>query len=304
MSDAGRTDGLRAIAGRVVPGGGLRRAWDPKGGVSATITALEVDEPGGGTVRLVVRRHGERDLAANPRLARDEFRLMGLARAHGLAVPRPYLCDESRTLLPGPFLVVEFIDGEPDQAPADLPGWLDQAAAHLAAIHWVEASPELAFIPCHPAGPGEAGAETDEALGEGRIRAALAATGGPAGRNEPTLLHGDYWPGNLLWRGGELVGVIDWEDARTGDPLADVANARLEILWAFGCEAMEGFTDRYRGRARSDLDWSGLASWDLIAALRPCGTLSGWGLGPEAEARMRQRHARFVERAIAGIARQ
>ena len=44
---------------------------------------------------------------------------------------------------------------------------------------------------------------------------------------------------------GRLVGVIDWEDAALGDPLADLANSRLEILWAFGDEAMERFTREY-----------------------------------------------------------
>jgi aminoglycoside phosphotransferase (APT) family kinase protein len=39
------------------------------------------------------------------------------------------------------------------------------------------------------------------------------------------LLHGDFWPGNALWRDGALVAILDWEDAAIGDPLADVANA-------------------------------------------------------------------------------
>jgi aminoglycoside phosphotransferase (APT) family kinase protein len=39
--------------------------------------------------------------------------------------------------------------------------------------------------------------------------------------------------------------VIDWEDAAIGCPLADLANARLELLWAAGGEAMEEFTRRY-----------------------------------------------------------
>jgi aminoglycoside phosphotransferase (APT) family kinase protein len=38
------------------------------------------------------------------------------------------------------------------------------------------------------------------------------------------VLHGDYWPGNVLWRDGRLVGVIGWEEAAFGDPLADLAN--------------------------------------------------------------------------------
>jgi hypothetical protein len=41
------------------------------------------------------------------------------------------------------------------------------------------------------------------------------------------------------------MAVIDWEDAAIGDPLADVANARLELTWAIGLEAMEDFIRQY-----------------------------------------------------------
>jgi aminoglycoside phosphotransferase (APT) family kinase protein len=37
------------------------------------------------------------------------------------------------------------------------------------------------------------------------------------------LLHGDYRLPNLMWKDGKLVGVLDWELARVGDPLSDVA---------------------------------------------------------------------------------
>jgi hypothetical protein len=39
-----------------------------------------------------------------------------------------------------------------------------------------------------------------------------------------TAVHGDFWPGNVLMRGGRVSGVVDWEHARTaGNPLADPA---------------------------------------------------------------------------------
>jgi aminoglycoside phosphotransferase (APT) family kinase protein len=38
---------------------------------------------------------------------------------------------------------------------------------------------------------------------------------------EPALLHADLGPGHLLVRDGRLAGVIDWGDARFGDPALD-----------------------------------------------------------------------------------
>ena len=40
---------------------------------------------------------------------------------------------------------------------------------------------------------------------------------------EPTLLHADLGPAHLLVRDGRLAGVIDWADARLGDPALDYA---------------------------------------------------------------------------------
>ena len=39
----------------------------------------------------------------------------------------------------------------------------------------------------------------------------------------PVLTHSDLGPSHLLVHGGELVGVIDWGDARIGDPAIDYA---------------------------------------------------------------------------------
>jgi aminoglycoside phosphotransferase (APT) family kinase protein len=39
----------------------------------------------------------------------------------------------------------------------------------------------------------------------------------------PALVHGDLGPAHVLCRDGRVVGVIDWSDARIGDPALDLA---------------------------------------------------------------------------------
>jgi aminoglycoside phosphotransferase (APT) family kinase protein len=112
-------------------------------------------------------------------------------------------------------------------------------------------------------------------------------------------LHGDYWPGNILWKDGRLAAVIDWEDARVGDPLDDLANCRLEFLWTLGVDAMNEFTERYK--SQTSIDCTNLPYWDLVAALRPCGKLSTWGLDAAVEQQMRNRHRSFVDEAITAL---
>ncbi|MBV9447569.1 MAG: aminoglycoside phosphotransferase family protein [Streptosporangiaceae bacterium] len=43
-------------------------------------------------------------------------------------------------------------------------------------------------------------------------------------RTPPTVVHGDFWLGNLMVQDGRVLGVIDWESARTaGPPIRDLA---------------------------------------------------------------------------------
>jgi len=104
---------------------------------------------------------------------------------------------------------------------------------------------------------------------EGHIRDALEAVWPLPQRNTSVLLHGDFWPDNSLWKDGQLVAVIDWEDAALGDPLADVANSRLEILWAFGIDTMRNFTHQHQSQNK-------VTSVPGEAADRDCGSRNFW----------------------------
>lgn len=56
----------------------------------------------------------------------------------------------------------------------------------------------------------------------------LSRLGYPDLREQP--IHGDFSPGNVLWLGGELAGVVDWEFARRDAALCDFA----ALLMPFG----------------------------------------------------------------------
>jgi len=114
------------------------------------------------------------------------------------------------------------------------------------------------------------------------------------------ILHGDYWPGNTLWRNGRLVAVIDWEDAAIGDPLADLGNARLEILMHYGEAAMNEFTCQYSA-LWPDTDLTALPYWDLYAALRPTGQMDGWGLPAAQLQQFRAAHRTLVADALSRL---
>ncbi|MDQ3893153.1 MAG: phosphotransferase [Actinomycetota bacterium] len=287
----------RATAERFVqtlyPGATLLRASALEGGVSARVTALRVKLADGETTMLVARQH--RAVAA-------EFRLLQVVRSLGLPAPAPFHLDESCEVLSTPVIVTEFIDGRPGSPRTNLADRLRQLASTLAAIHGTDSSKfDLTFLPHRNAPYDDMAAASRSAAVEPRyerhIREALRLASRLVQRNRSVLLHGDFWPGNTLWKDGRLVAVIDWDDAAFGDPLADVANARLEILFASGVEAMDAFTDEYRAAIPS-VDFAHLPYWDLWADLRLVPRIGEWGLDDETERTMRERHALFVTQAF------
>ena len=279
------------------------------GGVSSQVTAIETELPGGRAGKLVLRQYGAANLRSDPHVATHEYELLSLLHATGLPVPRPCHADESCTIVPVPCLVTEFIDGEAVTGPTRLKQPLDdftgQLAGALAQLHraafTLADAPYLADaqriatrkVGARPAFP-------DESLNEPAVRTALARAWPPRRVNRPVLLHGDYWPGNTLWQHGKLTGVIDWEDAMLGDPLADVGCARMETCMAFGASAAGEFTRHYRA-LMPDLDLAALPHWDLYAALRHAGRMGEWGLPPGELARLQAGHRDFTALALAQL---
>jgi aminoglycoside phosphotransferase (APT) family kinase protein len=288
-------DVFEALAERIEPGSTLIRTWGLKGGVSAQVTALELQRPDGRTERLIVRRHGATDLARNPQIAADEFKLLQVLSAAGVPAPRPRYLDAGGELLSAPCLVVDYVDGRLEPSPSDVRDFVAQLAAVLADVHRIDAA-------AAPFLPGRDLAQLPDArpADDPRVRAALQSALPLPQRNRSVLLHGDFWPGNTLWRDGRLAAVIDWEDAAVGDPLADVANARLELLWWLGQDAKEEFTHRY-GANVAELDFTDLAYWDLWADLRLASRIDDWGLGAATKEAMRAGHEAFVAQALAEL---
>jgi aminoglycoside phosphotransferase (APT) family kinase protein len=280
------------------------------GGVSSQVTAIEAEQPGSAAQRLVVRQYGQANLLSDPHSAAHEYLLLSLLHGVSLAVPCPRLADESRKILPVPYLVTEFIEGEvcsePSQLTVPVTDFARELAAFLARLHGaaVTRAAEL-----HLADKGTVAtqqletrnARLDAALSEAAVRAALVSIWPPPQLNRPVLLHGDFWPGNVLWRDGAITGVIDWEDAAFGDPLADLCLSRMELCMAFGTAAMRELTRAYRD-LMPGLDMTALPHWDLFAALRHAGRMSAWGLATADLARLRAGHRAFVAMALAQVA--
>jgi aminoglycoside phosphotransferase (APT) family kinase protein len=263
----------------LIPGGRIIETWPLQGGISAQMTALAYEHPDGQAGKFIIRQPGGQALKQNPYAAAFEYKVLQLTNSLGLATPAPLLFDPSGKIISGPYLVIDFVEGKPDFSPANPNLLARQMADHLARIHSADCSAgDCSFLPeAYPSLP-ESTRQIHPIFEKERIREVLANAWPIPRRNALALLHGDYWPGNILWRDGVLAAVIDWEDAQRGDPLMDFAISRLDILWIYGIDALDTFSRQYL--SRNSLDTTALPRWDLYAALRltrMVGTdLSGW----------------------------
>jgi len=158
-------------------------------------------------------------------------RIMAALHAAGLPAPAIPAMSEEPAVDGRPFVLMEAIDGDRIEETGT------RHPSHDIAASAVQVLKELQALPLDETGigaeePGTLQAEMmrwawlmQRAPEELTTRAGelggLLVAGVPAER-EPTLVHGDYHYGNMLFRGAEVVAVLDWEIAQIGQPLLDL----------------------------------------------------------------------------------
>lgn len=231
------------------------------GGISAAVHRVDGTWSDGTRAQLIVRQHRVMPGKDAPEVrAAKEWALLQALANHQIAAPRPI------AYLPPDTLVLGFVTGS-TELPADCAEPLADVLARMQAI-------PIAGLPALPVytDPLPALSEMLPHL-EGLEAIARRLPGPPA---RPCLMHGDFWPGNVLWHEGALQAVIDWEDAGLGDPLIDVACARIELERLNGAGAVDRFTAAWLQRTGADL--SRLPLWDLFMAAAVLTHAHQWGL--------------------------
>lgn len=268
--------------------------FKPGSSNSADVTIVKFQQPGQEEKIWVIRQIDN---------ATQEFELLKLLRSAGVQVPQPLFLDASCRLAPAPYLILEFIDGMPEMKWADPVKNGRQIGLQLAKIHAVDSSQyNTSFLPGYTVNLKPDSGNPREKP----IRDVLLPNWPIEHQNAPTIVHGDLWPGNVLWRDGNLVSIIDWEDANLGDRLKDLAICRFDHLFIFGREAMQAITETYIENSSANLNM--LPYWDLYAALRALPVIPQWAAGwqdsgrPELnEEAIWNSHQWFVDQALAKI---
>ncbi len=157
-----------------------------------------------------------------------EIAAMRAALAGDLPVPAIHLAGSWHDR---PALLLSWCAGEPlihalQRRPGQVWHLGTQFGRMQAAIHTIAPAP----APELPPGDWIAWAGADETALQARLRAIAAGT--------TQLLHLDYHPLNVMTDGHRMTAVLDWANARVGDPRADVARSysilAIEPSWPRG----------------------------------------------------------------------
>ncbi|HUY28395.1 MAG TPA: phosphotransferase [Candidatus Binataceae bacterium] len=177
--------------------------------------------------------------------ARESVTISRLSAA-GFPVPRPYAFELDTSALGAPFLVMERLDGGPLFVTRSFPEAFRTFSLGFPAF--VRAQVRLHRMNPHDAGlrdiphayetsltaPGTPMLDRALAIIADRVERAplpglrdalgrLVARAGEFRISEPSILHLDYYPRNVVVRGTHLSGVIDWVNTDVGDRHLDAA---------------------------------------------------------------------------------
>jgi len=211
-----------------------------------------------GSRRRAVLRIGD---AAAQTPQRESAGMRAAARA-GLPVPAVLA---ERMDGPAPLLLIEYLDGSSRLPLAPDPVRLRSLGALAARVSAVDASGEDLPLVTHPIPLVDfdalrAEAEPQPLLVEAQARVAEREPADPIG-----FTHGDLWSGNVLWRGTELAGVLDWDCAGRGTAGIDLGSLRCDAAMCYGGGAPDEVLAGWQDEAGRSAD--SLAYWDAVAAL-------------------------------------
>jgi len=242
------------------------------------VTACDSSEA---EIRLVVRRYQAFGPYDRGQKARREFAALQFVCQNGIPAPQPLYLDDTGDLLGIPGIVTRYVPGAQIESPAEPVAWARALAETLARVHTVpcELAPRNLLL--------DANAEATWFLHSDRIPDFMQAH--PDGERvwqavrrgfprlepvPPTLVHVDYWPGNILWDGDQISAVVDWEEAALGDPAIDVAYCRMDMALKGLPQAADEFLHAYEAATGHLL--ANLGIWELAAAARPMFSPHGW----------------------------
>lgn len=263
-------------------GGAIQENW-----------AVDAEVAGGafaGGQALVVRTDAPSGVAVSHGRP-QEFALFKAAFDAGVTVPEPLWLEETGSVLGKPFFVMRRISGvaaghkvvKDDTLGGGREALAEALGRELARIHTITPPrDDLGFLAMPEGSPALAWVAEFRGWLDGHARAHPVLEWGlrwlerhAPPRGQIVLCHNDFRTGNLMVDRSGVTGVLDWEFAAWGDPLADLGWF-CAPCWRFGRREdeaggigpREAFYRGYEAETGRALDRDRVFYWEVMATLR------------------------------------
>lgn len=281
------------------------------GGFGAAMHRIEVTMPSGTGTAFVLRRYLP-ETGQDGAVATREAATLEVLRDTPVAAPEVLWLDADGTVFERPALAMTVVAGRPRSAEAtDDPGVLQGLAEALVSLRWVPLD-RLEHLPrfdevaalTAPLRAARHALPASDLVDTGAIADAILSRADQVAPAPPSLCHGDFHVGNVLFDGARPTGIVDWDHARVADARGDVAYCAMDLALMAGREAAEAFLDQHaalRGEL-ADAAW-----WRLRAATTafpdPLDWVPSWhALGVEVTAdQVAERYVAWVTDALAEL---
>jgi len=284
MSPAGdllSQETAQAVLDRVAPGGMLSEVLPLAGSYSNLTHLVRGCTADGSSLQFVVRRYVYGKRAEK---ARVEFSALQFLQDYDVPAPEPLYLDDEGTVLSRPGIVMGYVPGSLLEDPGDHPegplAWAREMATVLARIHAIpgkqakdalfDANAEATWFVRDGIVPDYMQAHPDGT----RVWQAVSNSYPRLEPVPPTLVHIDYWRGNVLWQDGRISAVVDWEEASCGDPGIDVGYCTMDLVIMGLLDEAAEFLQVYETAIGHPVP--NLAFWQLAAVARPMYNMADW----------------------------
>lgn len=262
---------LQKVLNSFVPGLELIHFEPLTGGVSSEVFLIEAKQ-NKTQIKLVLRYE------AGPPSKNDiknEFNLLQALANTNIPSAEPLFIDTSCKILDKPFMLLSFLEGDINIPNTDNLDLITKMADQLRSIHSINPAllPDLPIQIDPMEGLLKYLPKGDEWM---EIRNYLSSLKNTAFEGQRVFLHGDFWPGNILWAKDQIVAVIDWDYAAIGDPVSDLAVSSLEMRYEYGKEGMNQLCEAYL--KHSIIDNSRFSLWLISIASSTLHFINQWNL--------------------------
>jgi aminoglycoside phosphotransferase (APT) family kinase protein len=252
---------------RVAVGGDAKtvHAHEMNGATTSFVAAVDVDRAHDASVHLVLRRYIDHSvLESEPDAVAREVAVLGALEASTVDAPRVVAADPDGEICGDPMLLMTRLHGKPRwRARQGVFDFLDQLAAQLPAVHEVTpVDPEFpTYATYYDTGDRAPPPWSTHPKAWSDALEAHAAAPPPY---EPVLIHRDYHPGNVLWNGNIVSGIVDWAWGCCGPAEVDVAHCRLNLALRIDADAADLFLTAWETHAGV---YTYDTTWDLRDAV-------------------------------------